>query len=73
VFYICLCDARLAEDDEKIKTCWRISGLYVKVNIVILVHLLVLSVKLVNFWQIMQCHISDHANVQFSVMNIYVC
>jgi hypothetical protein len=36
------------------------------------VHLLVLSVKLVNFWQIMQCHISDHGNVQFSVMNIYI-
>jgi len=41
----------------------------VKVNIVILVHLLVLYVKLVNFWQIMQCHISDHGNVQFSFID----
>jgi hypothetical protein len=45
----------------------------VKVNILILVHLLVLSVKLVNFWQIMQCHISDRGKVQYSVMNIYMC
>jgi hypothetical protein len=47
VFYICLFDVRLPEDDlKKIETCWKISGQYVKVYILILVCLLVLSVKL---------------------------
>ena len=43
-----------------------------EVNILILAHLLVLSVKFISFWQIVQCDISDNGNVQFSVMNIYI-
>jgi len=34
------------DDLKKIQTCWNISGLYVKVYVLLLVHLSVLSVKL---------------------------
>jgi len=45
VFYICLFDVNSVRV-KKIQTCWSLSGLYVKVYILILVHLLVLPVKL---------------------------
>ena len=46
-FYIHLFDVRLPEDDmKKIKTCQRTSELYLNVCILILVHLLVLSIKM---------------------------
>ena len=46
MFYIHLFDVRLPEDDlKKIKLRPSISGLYVTVYILILVHLLVLSIK----------------------------
>ena len=48
VFYICLFDVRFPESGQKkIKTCCSISGLYVKVYILILVCFLILSVKLI--------------------------
>jgi len=47
VFCIHLFDVRLPEDDlKKMELCWSNSELYVKVYILILVHLLVLSIKL---------------------------
>jgi hypothetical protein len=42
VFYVCLFDVRLPEDDlKKIETCPSISGLYVKLCILVLVRMLV--------------------------------
>jgi len=38
---------RIPEDDlKKVEICWSLSGLYVEVYILILVHLFVLSIKL---------------------------
>ena len=47
--YVCVClfDVNFPEDDVKeVETCRSISGLYVRVYIVILVRLLALSIKL---------------------------
>jgi len=46
VFYVCLFDVRLPGDDlKKIETCRRISGLYVNLCILVLVHMLVVPVR----------------------------
>jgi len=46
VFYVCLFDVRIPEDDlKKIETFRSIRGLYVKLYILMLVHLLTLSIS----------------------------
>jgi len=46
VFCVCLFDIRIPEDDQKkIETCQIISGLYVKLCILMLVRLLALSIS----------------------------
>jgi len=44
---------KLPDDDlKKIETFWSLSGLCVKVYLLVLVHLLILSIKLfINLWQ----------------------
>ena len=47
MFYICLFDVNFPKDNAKeVEICRSISGLYVKLCIVILVRLLTLSIKL---------------------------